>query len=106
MEAANTFLEQNYLPKMNGRFSVPPAGKEDAHVPLGNADLADIFCFEEERVVSNDFVVRHNCRLYQIEKGRKSLPRPKDRVLVRERLDGVLLIVWQGKPLSVRELKT
>jgi len=105
MEAANTFLEQSYLPKMNGRFSVPPAEREDAHVPLGNVDLRDIFCFEEERVVSNDYVVRHNCHLYQIEKDKKSLPRPQDKVLVRERLDGVLLIVWQGKPLSVRELK-
>jgi transposase len=106
MEAANTFLEQCYLPKMNDKFSVPPPEKEDAHVPLGNVDLTTIFCFEEERVVSNDYVVRHHCHLYQIEKGRKSLPRPKDKVLVRERLDGVILIVWQGKPLSIRELKT
>jgi hypothetical protein len=51
-------------------------------------------------------VIRHNCHLYQIEKDKKNLPRPKDKVLVRERLDGVLLIVWQGKPLSVREIKT
>jgi hypothetical protein len=106
MEAANTFLERTYLPKMNDKFSVPPAGKEEAHVPLGNTRLDDIFCFEEERVVSNDYVVRHNCRFYQIEKGRNSLPHPKDKVLVRERLDGVMLIVWHGKPLSIREIKT
>jgi hypothetical protein len=35
MEAANAFLEQNYLPKMNDRFSVPPAGKEGLMFPSG-----------------------------------------------------------------------
>jgi len=39
IEQANLFLEKTYLPKMNRKFSRPPAEKEDAHVPLGKYRL-------------------------------------------------------------------
>jgi hypothetical protein len=39
---------------MNRKFAGLPSSADDAHVPLLDADLTDIFCFEYERVVSND----------------------------------------------------
>ena len=104
MEKANEFLEKTYLPKINQRFSVPSREKEDGHAPLLNVDLREIFCFEYTRSVSNDFVIRHECRYYQILKENQSLPRPKDKVTVRIYLDGAVNIFLQGKKLLVKEL--
>jgi hypothetical protein len=90
---------------MNGKFSRPAAEAVDAHVPWGTVDLKDILCFEHERTVTNDYVVRFECRLFQILKSNKTLPRPKDKVIVRIRLDGTYALVWKGKPLLVEELQ-
>jgi hypothetical protein len=34
----------------------------------------------------------------------KVLPRPKDKVIVRIRLDGSLRILWKGKVLLIKEI--
>ncbi|MDR1904211.1 MAG: hypothetical protein LBQ88_18250 [Treponema sp.] len=72
---------------------------------MGRVELKDILCFEHERTVTNDYVVRFECRLFQILKTNKTLPRPKDRVIVRIGLDGTYALVWNGKPLLVKELQ-
>jgi transposase len=101
---ANRFLEKNYLPKMNKKFSRPAAKPEDAHVPLGDVNLKDIMCLEYERVVANNYVIRFETRLFQILKTKGALPRPKDKVLVRIRLDGSISILWKETKLLVKEL--
>jgi hypothetical protein len=101
---ANEFLEKTYLPKMNKKFNRPPADTADAHVPLGNVKLKEIFCFEYKRTVGNDYVVRFDKRLFQILKSNKTLPRTKDNVLVRILLDGTLSIIWKETKLLVKEL--
>ena len=104
MAEANQFLEKTYLPKMNRKFSRPAAQPEDAHVPLGNTNLKNIMCLEFERVVANNYVIRFENRLFQILKTKKLLPKPKDKVLVRIRLDGSLSIIWKDAKLLVKEL--
>ena len=101
---ANRFLEETYLPKMNMKFSRPPAEEFDAHVPLGKTSLKEILCFEYERKISNDYVVRFEKSLFQILKTNKALPRPKDKVLIRVLLDGSLSIFWKGIKLLFKEL--
>jgi hypothetical protein len=66
--------------------------------------VKDILCFEYERTLTNDYVVRFECRLFQILKTSKTLPRPKDRLIVRIGLDGKVSILWKGKPLPIEEL--
>jgi hypothetical protein len=88
-----------YLPKINGKFSRPAADPADAHVPLGHANLGEIMCFEHERAVANDYVVRFECRFFQILRTSKVLPRTGDKVTVRVRLDGSISILRKGKPL-------
>ena len=92
---ANRFLEKNYLPKMNKKFSRPAAKSEDAHVPLGNVDLRNIMCLEHERTIANNYVIRFETRLFQILKTKKPLPRPKDKVTIRITLDGTLTVLWK-----------
>jgi hypothetical protein len=106
IEQANIFLTEYYLPKMNGKFTRPPKNADDAHVKLGKANLADILCTEDERTVSKDFIVRFECRLFQILPEAKRKPRPGDTVLVRKRLDLSILILWKDKPLPVKEIPT
>jgi len=101
---ANSFLEKSYLPKMNRKFSRPPADPADVHVPLGNVRLKDIFCFEYERKIGNDYVLRFQKHLFQILKTNKVLPRPKDTVIIRILLDGTLSIFWKETKLLVKEL--
>jgi hypothetical protein len=67
-------------------------------------NLEEIMCFEYERTASNDYVVRHKCRLFQILKTDKAMPRPKDKVTVGVGLDGRYAILFQGKALLVKEL--
>src|SRR5215510_785682 len=104
IDEANKFLEKTYLPKMNRKFSRPAAKPENAHVPLGNVNLKDIMCLEYERTVGNNYVVRFETRLFQILKNKNPLPRPKDKVLVRIRLDGNISIMWKQTKLLVKEL--
>ena len=101
---ANRFLEEIYLPAMNQKFSRPPAKPDDRHVPLGKVNLEEIMCFEYERSVSNDYVVRFNNHLIQILKSNKTLPRPQDRVTVRVHLDGQIQIRFKATKLRVKEL--
>jgi transposase len=106
IEAANLYLTQEYLPEINRRFARPPAEKEDAHAPLlSTPDLRDIFCFESRRVVSKDFVVQFERKLFQIDKDSLPRPRPGDTVTVRKRLDGSVHLYWKQKPLLVQEIQ-
>lgn len=107
IERGNMFLETTYLPTINEKFAKKPVCPEDAHAPLLDKDiLAHVFCFEESRVLSNDYIISYKSRLFQIQKEQKPLPRPKTKVLVRELLDGTIHIFSQGKPLVFFEVKT
>ena len=103
---ANRFLAEQYLPDINERFAKPAIEPEDAHIALVEpGELNNVFCFQQQRVVSNDYVVQHEGRLYQLVKEpRKRLPEPGARVTVRRWLDGSVHIFWQNKELTVREI--
>jgi hypothetical protein len=106
IEQANRFLRSTYLPKINRKFARPAADPADAHAPLPDADLREIFCFEHKRVLSNDFVIRFECRLCQIRAESPARPRPGDRVLIRIRLDGSMDMYWKDTKLLVKEIQS
>ena len=67
LEAANAYLEAEYLPTWQAKFTVVPAGTGDAHRPLGKThDLAASLSEVESRVVTNDYTIRHANRVLQI----------------------------------------
>jgi transposase len=106
IEDANRFLQREYLPAINKKFAKRPKKLEDAHAPLLRVpDLRDIFCFESRRVVSKDFVISHEKRLFQIDKNSLPRPRPGDRVTVRKWLDTSIHMYWKKKPLPVQEIQ-
>ncbi|MFO0964010.1 MAG: hypothetical protein U0793_00290 [Gemmataceae bacterium] len=64
---ANAVLEW-LLPEHNRRFSVAPAGQR-WHRALGSGHvLAAIPAVQERRVVNNDYTIRFQNRLYQLDK--------------------------------------
>lgn len=106
IEEANELLQNGFVDNLNKRFEKEPLKSQDFHVPVGNdIDLRTIFCYEHKKVVSNDWVVRHNNRHFQILKDNKILPRPKSKVLLTEWLDGTIHINYKNKELNIKELK-
>lgn len=91
---ANVFLREHYIDAVNAKFAKAPRDGQDAHVPLmPKQSLANILCFEEVRVVSEDYVVQFQSRLFQLKPHkRKPMPRPGSQATVRKWLDGSIHI--------------
>ena len=102
--AANRFLEEVYLPEHNRRYSQAAASGENYHRPRPSARaLQAVFCLEQERILSNDWVVRYAGRLLQIERQDGRNPPPQGKVLVQEWEDGKLQIRYRGEKLVWKE---
>jgi len=102
LQAANLYLEGEYLPVWNERFTVEPLNRQDAHRQLGaEHDLAAMLSQVEERVVANDYTLRYAGQLYQIA---RTDIRPGLRggvVRVERRLDGSLWVRFRDRYLKV-----
>jgi hypothetical protein len=105
-DAANDYLRSRYWSEHNGRYAVEPRERADYHLPIPKGmDLDQVFCLEEERKVSRDWVVQYGRRWLQIEKsGQKALVRSGDRVVIREHRDGSLTLLRNETKLRWHEL--
>ncbi len=84
MEAGNTFLKEDFLPKMNARQVVAARRRADAHRRLARGvKLREVLCFAEERVVGQDWCVRYESRWFQIDRAHERLQLAGRRVTVR-----------------------
>jgi hypothetical protein len=104
-EEANEVLGR-LLPAHNRRFSKAAKQATDAHRPLGPGhNLAAILSLQEERVVANDYTIRFRNRFYQLLK--PVYPGERGgRVVIEERLDGVLAIRFGEHYLKYQEVAT
>ena len=99
IDGANRFLS-GYLPIYNRRFKVQAAEGADLHRPIPEGlDLGGILCIKTERPLRNDFTVTHKKGLYQVHDNVRAA-----RVMVEERLDGMMRITHQGKRLRYHEI--
>jgi len=102
---ANGFLEEHYIADHNRRFSHPAAETADYHRrPPTARQLDEIFWREEQRVVSQDWVIRYQNRLLQLERQSRYWAPAKSRVLVRENEAGEIAIHYRGQRLGFRQL--
>jgi len=102
--AANDYLDKQFLPFWNRRFTVPPASPADLHRPGHGYQLDSILSLQETRTVANDYTVRHNNKRYQIESPNISRGLRQAKVLVEERRDGSLRIRWRNRYLKHHQL--
>ena len=99
-EQANAYLEEHYLAEHNRRYARPAAAEADYHRrPPTARQLDEVFWLEEERVVSEDWVVRYKNRLLQLERQSQHWAPAKSRVLVRENEQGAIAISYRGQSL-------
>jgi hypothetical protein len=99
---ANTYLEKEYLPWWNRTLTVTPANATDAHRSPGREhDLAAILSHVEQRQVTNDYTVRYDGKLYQIDRKDVRAGLRKARVHVEERLDGGIAMEFGGRYLGI-----
>ena len=104
-EAANEFLQQEYLCDHNTRFAREPAEPQDYHRrPPAARELDQVFCLESERSISNDWVVRYENRYFQLQRHSDYPPR-QARVTVCEWEDGRIEIRYKGKARPHREIE-
>jgi hypothetical protein len=104
-EEANRFLEKEYLPEHNRRFRRNPAQPEDYHRAAPRAvELEEVFHLETERVIGNDWVVRHDNRYFQVKAQARQYAPAKGKVTVCEWEDGRLQIRYRGRAVAWEEI--
>jgi len=106
IEAANAYLEAEYVPMLNQRFTVPAASSVDAHRPVRGYDLGAILSLQTVRTVANDYTVRHQGRRYQIERRSITGGLRGGKVIVEERLDGSWRLRYRDRYLRFHEVPT
>jgi transposase len=105
-EQANAYLDQHYLADHNQRYAHAATSPSDYHRRRPTArQLDEVFWLEDERVISEDWVVRYQNRLLQLERPSRPRVPAKSRVLVRENEAGELAIHYRDHPLVFREVK-
>ena len=103
IEEANSVLEQ-FLPRFNRRFRVPPQYPEPAFRPVDpELCLEQILCFKHRRKVAKDNTVRFQLHTLQLLPGRKRPSYAGAAVEVLERLDGRLSVRHEGHIIASQE---
>jgi transposase len=103
LEEANAYLQNEFLPWWNQTLIVEPASADDAHRPLSQEhDLAAILSHVEKRQVTNDYTIRFDGKLYQIDRRDVRPGMRKAWVRVEHRLDGSIAVRFQDAYLRVR----
>lgn len=103
VEKANRVLVE-FLPRFNAQFGVPAAQPGSAYRPLPpGLELEGVLCFKYQRTVARDNTVRFAGHTLQLLPGLDRLSYAHAQVEVQERLDGSLVVAYQGRVLVTRE---
>lgn len=104
MQAANEFLEKEYWPDWNERFTKAPKGKEDLHRSVGEGcDLASALSHVESRVIANDFTFAFAGKRYQIAREDLQPGMKCQKLRIELRLNGELKARYDGRYLEICE---
>lgn len=99
---ADRFLQEEFIPFWNERFTVAPAEPVDAHRPLpDDVDLEALFADTETRKITRDFTLRFKNQRYQVSRAQAHPAMPGSEILVEQRLDGSLHFRWREQYLDL-----
>lgn len=102
--AVNEFLKTEYCDDHNQRFAIEPRSEVDYHLAApGAKQRREIFRLETERVLANDWIVRHHNHFYQVERQSQVHAPAQSRVMVCEWEDGTVEIHYRGQKLKWHE---
>ena len=104
IEPANEYLTNDYLVWWEREMTVEPANGDDAHRPLDQSHhLGVSLSHVETRQVRNDYTLRWDGKLYQIERQAITTGLRRANVRVERRLDGSLAVRYGERYLAVKE---
>src|ERR1035437_9732164 len=104
-EQANVYLQREYLPEHNERFRRAAAESENYHRQApSEAELREVFWLETERVIGNDWVVRYDNRLFQVQAQSRNYAPAQGKVVVAKWQDGTVEIEYRGRKLPWKEI--
>jgi len=102
LEAANAYLDSEYLPWWNRTLTVGAANPADAHRALGKEhDLAAILSHVEQRQVANDYTIRFQGRTYGIDRACIRAGMRKANVRVEVRLDKSVAVRFADRYVGI-----
>ncbi len=105
LQKANELLETRFLSMLARRFTVPASREANVHRRVGRGiNLDRILSFQESRVVQNDWTVRWRNRWFQLTEANQKLALVGARIVVSERLNGELELIYRGRTLAWEEL--
>jgi len=103
LEEANQYLEQDYLAWWEREMTVEASNPDDAHRPLDKSHhLAASLSHVETRQVGNNYTIRFDAELYQIERAAIVSGLRRATVRVEKRLDGSLAVRYGERYLPVQ----
>ena len=98
-DEANRYCNE-FVEDYNRRFAKPPKSTHNAHRPLLTTDnLEEIFCWQEDRTLSNNLTVQYNKILYLIKDNTLTRSLRRKRVIIYDYPVGSIEVRHQGKPL-------
>lgn len=98
--AANDYLQRQFIPDFNRRFTVKPAQPESAFVKLAGIELELVLSSKHERVVRNDNTVTFKNLILQLPATRQRMHFVRCPVTVHQFANGTLGISYQGRLLA------
>jgi hypothetical protein len=102
LEAANHYLETDFLPWVNATLAVAPANPDDAHRPLEkHHDLAAILSHVEKRRVNNDYTFPLDAKTYRIARQDVCAGLRGSYIRVEQRRDGSVAARFGDRYLRV-----
>jgi DNA-binding Lrp family transcriptional regulator len=102
LQGANAYLEGEFLPEWEERFTQEPGRALDAHRALGREpDLAAILSQVESRVVTNDSTLRFEGQSYRRAREGIRAGLRGSRVRVERRLDGTVAVRFRSRYLAI-----
>ena len=104
IEAANAYLDKLFLHFINDRYTVVARDPVNGHLPRPSpATLALALSWQEPRTVAKDWTLRWRNRRLQIDARHAALGLPGRRVVVLERRDGTLAVLYGKRQLTFRD---
>lgn len=104
MQAANDFLEKEYWPEWNAKFTRPPRGAEDLHRPLGDGfELGSALSHVEPRIITNNYTFPYHSKQYQIAREDVQAGMKRQSLRVELWLNGELKARYQGRYVAIQE---
>lgn len=104
LAAANAYLDGTFLALVNARYTVKARDPANGHQTRPTAaTLALVLSWQEPRTVAKDWTLRWRNHRLQIDARHAALGLPGRRVVVAERRDGTLAILYSERLLTFRD---